>query len=230
MTIREPSCRLRRNRRGSETMDSIQRPITMRMSTRSAYDLDLRDVRGQIGARRALEIAAAGGHNVLAPARVRGATRRRTGALSEPRWAGWWGARRVPGGLDEDPGERTGYANTRSPSSGEMRGVRMSRPALAPGSEVRRLRAVPFGPVKEITPNMGDPFGESRQALAPWRSMSNVRSVVDATPSQRWRVSVSLASFYGSTAWLYARPLATASISWAIRVALACPRPLPMRS
>ena len=63
MTIREPSCRLRRNRRGSETMDSIQRPITM--STRSAYDLDLRDVRGQIGARRALEIAAAGGHNVL---------------------------------------------------------------------------------------------------------------------------------------------------------------------
>ena len=35
------------------------------MSTRSAYDLDLRDVRGQIGARRALEIAAAGGHNVL---------------------------------------------------------------------------------------------------------------------------------------------------------------------
>ena len=46
-------------------MDSIQRPITMSMSTRSAYDLDLRDVRGQIGARRALEIAAAEGHNVL---------------------------------------------------------------------------------------------------------------------------------------------------------------------
>ena len=45
-------------------MDPIQRP-TMSMSTRSAYDLDLRDVRGQIGARRALEIAAAGGHNVL---------------------------------------------------------------------------------------------------------------------------------------------------------------------
>ena len=65
MTIREPSCRLRRNRRGSETMDSIQRPITMSMSTRSAYDLDLRDVRGQSGARRALEIAAAGRHNLL---------------------------------------------------------------------------------------------------------------------------------------------------------------------
>ena len=35
------------------------------MSTRSAYDLDLRDVRGQIGARRAVEVAAAGGHNIL---------------------------------------------------------------------------------------------------------------------------------------------------------------------
>ena len=35
------------------------------MSTRSACDLDLRDVRGQIGARRVLEIAAAGGHNLL---------------------------------------------------------------------------------------------------------------------------------------------------------------------
>ena len=46
-------------------MDPIQRPTTTGMSTRSAYDLDLRDVRGQIGARRALEIAAAGGHNVL---------------------------------------------------------------------------------------------------------------------------------------------------------------------
>ena len=46
-------------------MDRVQRPTTMSMSTRSAYDLDLRDVRGQIGARRALEIAAAGGHNFL---------------------------------------------------------------------------------------------------------------------------------------------------------------------
>ena len=46
-------------------MDRVQRPTTMSMSTRSAYDLDLRDVRGQIGARRALEIAAAGRHNVL---------------------------------------------------------------------------------------------------------------------------------------------------------------------
>ena len=46
-------------------MDPIQRPTTMGMSTRGAYDLDLRDVRGQIGARRALEIAAAGGHNLL---------------------------------------------------------------------------------------------------------------------------------------------------------------------
>ena len=46
-------------------MDPIQRPTTMSMSTRGAYDLDLRDVRGQIGARRAVEVAAAGGHNVL---------------------------------------------------------------------------------------------------------------------------------------------------------------------
>ena len=50
---------------GSETMDRIQRPTTMSTSTRSAYDLDMRDVRGQMGARRALEIAAAGGHNLL---------------------------------------------------------------------------------------------------------------------------------------------------------------------
>ena len=50
---------------GNETMDPVQRPTTMGMSTRSAYDLDLRDVRGQSGARRALEIAAAGRHNVL---------------------------------------------------------------------------------------------------------------------------------------------------------------------
>ena len=42
--------------------------------------------------------------------------------------------------------------------------------------------------------------------------------------------SLSLASFYGSTAWSYVRALATASISWAICVALAWPRPLPMRS
>ena len=37
----------------------------MGMNTRSAYDLDLRHVRGQVGARRALEIAAAGRHNLL---------------------------------------------------------------------------------------------------------------------------------------------------------------------
>ena len=50
---------------GNETMDPIPRSTTMSMSTRSAYDLDLRDVRGQSGARRALEIAAAGRHNLL---------------------------------------------------------------------------------------------------------------------------------------------------------------------
>ena len=37
----------------------------LRMDTRSAYDVDLRDVRGQTAARRALEIAAAGRHNLL---------------------------------------------------------------------------------------------------------------------------------------------------------------------
>ena len=35
------------------------------MKTDSAYTLDLRDGRGQMGARRALEIAAAGGHHLL---------------------------------------------------------------------------------------------------------------------------------------------------------------------
>ena len=37
----------------------------LRMDTRSAYEVDLRDVRGQMTARRALEIAAAGRHNLL---------------------------------------------------------------------------------------------------------------------------------------------------------------------
>ena len=38
---------------------------TLRMDTRSAYEVDLRDVRGQLAARRALEIAAAGRHSLL---------------------------------------------------------------------------------------------------------------------------------------------------------------------
>ena len=37
----------------------------LRMDTRGAYEVDLRDVRGQLAARRALEIAAAGRHNLL---------------------------------------------------------------------------------------------------------------------------------------------------------------------
>ena len=37
----------------------------LRLDTRSAYDVDLRDVRGQMAARRALEIAAAGRHHLL---------------------------------------------------------------------------------------------------------------------------------------------------------------------
>ena len=37
----------------------------LRMDTRSAYEVDLRDMRGQMAARRALEIAAAGQHSLL---------------------------------------------------------------------------------------------------------------------------------------------------------------------
>ena len=50
---------------GNETIRRTLQEVKRGMNTRSAYDLDLRDVRGQIGARRALEIAAAGGHNLL---------------------------------------------------------------------------------------------------------------------------------------------------------------------
>ena len=46
-------------------MNQTQRVLTASMRTTSAYDLDLRDVRGQIGARRALEIEAARGHHLL---------------------------------------------------------------------------------------------------------------------------------------------------------------------
>ena len=46
-------------------MDRTQGSAMTGMNTRSAYDLDLRHVRGQLGARRALEIAAAGRHNLL---------------------------------------------------------------------------------------------------------------------------------------------------------------------
>ena len=46
-------------------MDRTQGIAMTSMNTRSAYDLDLRHVRGQVGARRALEIAAAGRHNLL---------------------------------------------------------------------------------------------------------------------------------------------------------------------
>lgn len=50
---------------GNETIGRTRPEVMRGMNTRSAYDLDLRDVRGQIGARRTLEIAAAGGHNLL---------------------------------------------------------------------------------------------------------------------------------------------------------------------
>ena len=46
-------------------MDGTRREAMTGMHTDSAYTLDLRDVRGQMGARRALEIAAAGGHHLL---------------------------------------------------------------------------------------------------------------------------------------------------------------------
>ena len=50
---------------GNETIGRTRPEVMRGMNTRSAYDLDLRDVRGQFGARRALEIAAAGGHHLL---------------------------------------------------------------------------------------------------------------------------------------------------------------------
>ena len=46
-------------------MNGTRREAMTGMHTDSAYTLDLRDVRGQMGARRALEIAAAGGHHLL---------------------------------------------------------------------------------------------------------------------------------------------------------------------
>ena len=46
-------------------MDRTQGIAMTSMNTRNAYDLDLRHVRGQLGARGALEIAAAGRHNLL---------------------------------------------------------------------------------------------------------------------------------------------------------------------
>ena len=46
-------------------MGTTSRPAMVRMDTRGAYELDLRDVRGQLHARRALEIAAAGRHSLL---------------------------------------------------------------------------------------------------------------------------------------------------------------------
>ena len=46
-------------------MGGTRREAMTGMDTDSAYTLDLRDVRGQTGARRALEIAAAGGHHLL---------------------------------------------------------------------------------------------------------------------------------------------------------------------
>ena len=48
-----------------KTMTTTPGAAALKMDTRSAYDLDLRDVRGQMAARRALEIAAAGGHHLL---------------------------------------------------------------------------------------------------------------------------------------------------------------------
>ena len=46
-------------------MTTTRGAAALRMDTRGAYDVDLRDVRGETAARRALEIAAAGRHNLL---------------------------------------------------------------------------------------------------------------------------------------------------------------------
>ena len=53
--------RARGRTRRRETCKPGGDEVVTGMSATSAYDLDLRDVRGQIGARRALEVAAAGG-------------------------------------------------------------------------------------------------------------------------------------------------------------------------
>ena len=50
---------------GSETIRETPPEVMKDMTMSSAYELDLRDVRGQHGARRALEVAAAGGHSLL---------------------------------------------------------------------------------------------------------------------------------------------------------------------
>ena len=60
---------------GNETIGCTRREAITVMHTDSAYTLDLRDVRGQMGACWALEIAAADGHNLLMMGRPSAARR-----------------------------------------------------------------------------------------------------------------------------------------------------------
>ena len=50
---------------GQTTLTPVRGDMTQFFSTHQSYDVDFADVKGQGSVKRALEIAAAGGHNVI---------------------------------------------------------------------------------------------------------------------------------------------------------------------